>query len=164
MNNSRLGRLVLIVVLLLGLAYFAAPTLRQHFFAATAPRAVEPRGELASWERTTITLFEQSSPAVVQVVALRGGGNDMSGLDENAQPGVGTGTGFLWDDAGNIVINAHVVAGAQRVAVRMASGAVIGGEIAGVAPNYDVAVIRLARTGTLPRPLPIGSSADLKVG
>ena len=101
---------------------------------------------------------------MVQVVAVRGGGADLRGLDENASPGVGTGTGFLWDEAGNIVTNAHVVAGAQRVAVRTASGAVIDGEISGVAPNYDIAVIRLARAGALPRPLPIGTSADLKVG
>jgi 2-alkenal reductase len=161
MNSNRLGRLALIVVLLLALAYLAAPTVRQYFFAATAPRAVEPRGELAGWERTSIALFEQSSPAVVQVVAVRGGA-DLRGLDENA--GVGTGTGFLWDEAGNIVTNAHVVAGAQRVAVRTASGTVIDGEISGVAPNYDIAVIRLTRAGALPRPLPIGTSADLKVG
>jgi S1-C subfamily serine protease len=36
--------------------------------------------------------------------------------------------------------------------------------VGGTAPNYDLAVVRLRTSNTVPRPVAIGSSADLKVG
>jgi S1-C subfamily serine protease len=63
-----------------------------------------------------------------------------------------------------VVTNNHVVAGTTNVAVRFASGEVVGASIVGTAPNYDLAVIRLQNTRNLPRPIAVGSSADLKVG
>jgi hypothetical protein len=43
---------------------------------------------------------------------------------ETEGTGVQSGTGFIWDGAGNIVTNNHVVAGTSELAVRFASGAV----------------------------------------
>jgi S1-C subfamily serine protease len=37
-------------------------------------------------------------------------------------------------------------------------------DIVGTAPNYDLAVVRLRNSQTIPKPVAIGSSADLKVG
>jgi len=163
MLGSRLLRTAIVGVALIAIVMVAAPYARHFFFAATTPRPIEPRADLASLERTTIELFERSSPAVVQVVAQREG-SALGELDSGSGPGVGTGTGFLWDPGGNIVTNAHVVSGARRVAVRTAAGAVIGAEVVGVAPNYDLAVVRVLSVAPLPAPLPVGSSADLKVG
>jgi S1-C subfamily serine protease len=75
-----------------------------------------------------------------------------------------SGTGFIWDRAGNIVTNNHVVSGATGVAIRLASGERLTADIIGVAPNYDLAVIRLRSTQAVLRPVALGSSADLKVG
>jgi 2-alkenal reductase len=156
---------VLAVGLLVLLAFVAAPYVRSYFFSATAPRTVQSRGDLADFERTTIQLFEQSSPSVVQVVAQRAEsaqlGQDFEG---ESSPGIGTGTGFLWDAAGNVITNAHVLSGAGRVAIRTAAGAIINATIVGTAPNYDLAVVRIQGLGSLPAPLPIGTSSDLKVG
>ncbi len=163
MTSARLWRVVAISAVLVAVLLLAAPYARQFFFAATDPRPIAPRGELSGLERTTIELFERSSPAVVQVVAIREGNPVFGGLDGDQQ-GVGSGTGFLWDQAGDIVTNAHVVSGARRVAVRTASGSVINGELIGTAPNHDIAVVRLQGFASLPPPLPIGTSADLKVG
>ena len=49
--------------LLIGL-YALEPYVRAYFFTATAPRAIEARGGLADFERTSITLFERVSPSV----------------------------------------------------------------------------------------------------
>ena len=68
------------------------------------------------------------------------------------------------DEAGDIVTNNHVVAGTVELAVRLSSGSVGRADIVGTAPNYDIAVIRLHDPGPLPPPVPVGSSADLKVG
>jgi S1-C subfamily serine protease len=164
MAGNRLGRAALIGVLLVVIAVLAAPHARQFFLAGTTLRIVQPRGELAGWERTTIEIFEHASPAVVQVVALREGGAGLGELDGDAGARVGSGTGFLWDAAGNIVTNAHVVSGSRQVAVRTAAGQVISGEVAGMAPNHDIAVVRVLTFGSLPTPLPLGTSGDLKVG
>jgi 2-alkenal reductase len=72
---------------------------------------------------------------------------------EDAEGGVQSGTGFVWDQAGNIVTNNHVVAGTSEVAVRLASGEVIDADIVGTAPNYDLGVIRLRNLARLPPPV-----------
>jgi 2-alkenal reductase len=48
--------------------------------------------------------------------------------------------------------------------VRLASGEAVKATIVGIAPHYDLAVIRLASVHELPPPIAVGSSADLKVG
>ena len=70
----------------------------------------------------------------------------------------------MWDRAGNIVTNAHVVAGAQRIAVRTASGRIAPAEAIGIAVNFDLAVVRASTFGAMPPALPIGTSSDLRVG
>ena len=162
--HSTFTRTALLTGLAVVAAFLMAPYLRNYFFAATTPRAVEARGELAEFERTTISLFERASPSVVQVVAQSTPDIGAADLDGHAAPGVGTGTGFLWDSAGNVVTNAHVISGAAQVAIRTASGAILNATTIGLAPNYDLAVVRIQNLTTLPHALPIGSSADLKVG
>jgi S1-C subfamily serine protease len=163
MPNPRLLRTALLALAVVVIALAATPYLRQHFFAATAPRPIEPRGELADFERSTIELFERSSPGVVQVVAQRQNSGRLDELGTDG-PGVGAGTGFVWDRAGNIVTNAHVVVGAQRIAVRTASGRIAAAEPIGIAVNFDLAVVRVSTFGAMPLALPIGTSSDLRVG
>lgn len=151
-----------VAVLVMLTVVLAIPYARQIFFAASVPRVIQPRGDLSSLENSTVELFEQASPSVVQVVALGEGRSRLPGSDDS--PGMESGTGFLWDLAGNIVTNAHVVSGARKVAVRTASGSMLRAEVTGTAPNYDLAVVRVLSMTSLPSPLPVGSSADLKVG
>ena len=84
-----------------------------------------------------------------------------------SSPGGGpssSGTGFIWDHQGHVVTNDHVVQGAKTVALRFASGEVAEAEVIGVAPNYDLAVLRIRNARQPPPPFALGSSADLKVG
>jgi 2-alkenal reductase len=104
-------------------------------------------------------MFERVSPSVVQVAA-RG---PTSPFVEDDTPG-SSGTGFVWDASGHVVTNDHVVQKARVVAVRFASGAVAQADVVGLAPNYDLAVLRVRDPSRLPPPVAIGSSADLKVG
>ena len=160
--SDRLTRILLVAVLIVIGVYVGQPYLERKLYSATTPRPVEPRGNLMEIERTTIDLFERVSPSVVQVVARHDGGDPFQPEAEEAS--MATGTGFIWDPAGHIVTNNHVVQGANAVAVRFGSGPVIGARITGTAPSYDVAVLQLESTRSLPPPLPIGSSDDLKVG
>ncbi|MFD2184270.1 S1C family serine protease [Rhodoplanes azumiensis] len=141
----------------------AQPWIQQFFYSATEPRAIEPRGNLADWEKTTIAIFNRVSPSVVQV-AGRAGGDFFAGAEpDEPNGGAQTGTGFVWDAAGHIVTNAHVVQGASEIAVRLANGEVARATVRGMAPNYDLAVLRIPARA-LPPPIPIGSSGDLQVG
>lgn len=159
---SRLTGIAVLAAVLLGIAIYAEPYARYMMFADTTPRVVQPRGDLASFERTTIDLFEHASPSVVQVVVphMQDPGRNFS----EDSGSVGSGTGFLWDAAGHIVTNAHVVGNARQVMVRTESGKINDADVVGVARNYDLAVVRVRNSGNLPEPLPIGTSNDLKVG
>jgi 2-alkenal reductase len=158
--RDRFTRLALLVLVILLGVLVAQPYIDRALFSATAPRAIESRGDLADIERSTVKMFEQVSPSVVQVAGRRGG-SDLRMTDEE---GVQTGTGFIWDAAGHVVTNDHVVQGTSTIAVRLATGEVVRAEIVGVTPNYDLAVIRLDSPRQLPPPIAIGTSADLKVG
>lgn len=153
-------RMGLLVALLLALAFVGQPYIERVLFAATTPRPVQSRGQLSESERSTIEIFEKVSPSVVQVAAQRTATNPLVEEDGRAA----SGTGFVWDAAGHIVTNNHVVENAGALAVRFASGEVVEADIVGLAPNYDLAVIRARGARQLPRPVAIGSSAELKVG
>jgi 2-alkenal reductase len=116
------------------------------------PRVIQARGTLAESEQATIAIFQSVAPSVVLVIS-----GDPNGFGE-----VGAGTGFVWDEAGHIVTNNHVVQGAQTV-IRLPGGEDIPAEVIGRAPQYDIAVLRLQRTAGAPA-LPLGTSNDLQVG
>jgi 2-alkenal reductase len=77
---------------------------------------------------------------------------------------VQTGTGFIWGTEGHVVTNDHVVVGTSAIAVRLATGEVVRATIVGLAPTYDLAVLKLQNPKQLPPPLAVGVSSSLKVG
>lgn len=136
-----------------------------RLFSETPQVVLTPRGTLSEAERTSIDLFERVSPSVVQVVIRQQDGSNI--LEEDNGGGGGgdkSGSGFIWDTAGNVVTNNHVIGGASDILVRFAAGGTLGAEIVGTAANYDLAVIRLRNPRTPLRPVAIGSSSDLKIG
>jgi len=157
--RDRFLRAVLLVLLALVLVVLARPYIDQALFAAKTPRPIEARGNLADIEKLNIEIFQRASPSVVQIAGVAGGPSAQFGQQE-----VKSGSGFVWDQAGNVVTNNHVVENAQNLQVRLPSGQVTRANVLGTAPNYDLAVIRLNSLGALPPPLAVGTSADLKVG
>lgn len=61
--------------------------------------------------------------------------------------GQGSGSGVIWDDEGRIVTNQHVIAGAQEVAVVLASGAQLDARVVGADERTDLAVVEVERKG-----------------
>src|SRR5215510_7657052 len=167
MRERQLAGLLIVPAAVLLLFFLFQPNLRGYFFSAATPRAVQPRGALADFERTAIELFERTSPSVGHVVVVRQQMDPRIRMERDADPSpqaFGAGTGFVWDRAGNVVTNAHVVGDARRVVVRTASGDTLQADVVGAAPNYDLAVVRIVSRGSIPAAVAIGSSADLKVG
>lgn len=161
--RNRLTSLALIVVVALLGAFVAEPYIARFLFSETTQRVVTPRGDLSASEQTAVALFERASASVVHVFALSGA-RAAFGDDESGGRGGASGTGFVWDAAGHVVTNNHVVQQASRLAIRLASGEIVPAELVGTAPNYDLAVLRLGRMRSPPPPIAIGVSADLKVG
>jgi S1-C subfamily serine protease len=56
-----------------------------------------------------------------------------------------------------VVTNNHVVRGTREVAIRFATGEVVGSSIVGTAPNYDLAVVRLRNKPRSPSATPSAS-------
>jgi putative serine protease PepD len=82
------------------------------------------------------------------------------------QVGGASGTGFVIDEDGTIVTNAHVVGEASQASVRFGdSGSTVDAEVLGSDPSTDLAVLRVdpSSAGTL-RPLTLADSDDVRVG
>ena len=155
-------RFVLFAAIIAGvLVALTVSNIRYSPWTNTVARTVDQRGPLSEAERANIELFERVSPSVVQVAARSAAANP---LDEDEGAGDASGTGFVWDNNGHVVTNNHVVQNGSEVAVKFASGEVAQAEVVGVAPNYDLAVLRIKNARQLPPPVALGSSNDLKVG
>lgn len=127
-----------------------------------APRAVTSRGDLLSDEKSTIALFRQASPAVVNITAL-GVQRDLFTLNLYQIP-QGTGSGFVWDHSGNVITNFHVIQNADAAQVTLADQSNWKARVVGVAPDKDLAVLRIDAPSKRLQPIPIGTSKDLQVG
>ena len=156
-------RLALWVLILLLLLLVARPWLDALFFRfTTEPRAVTPRGDLAADERSTIEIFRNASPSVVFITTQT---HVVDPWTRNVfQVKRGTGSGFVWDSAGHVVTNYHVIEGARSARVRLSDQRSFEAVLVGASESHDLAVLRIAVPLDPPPPVPIGSSRDLQVG
>ena len=76
----------------------------------------------------------------------------------------GTGSGFVWDDAGHVITNFHVIENASEALVKLADGREFKASLVGVSKAHDLAVLRIKVPKERPAPVPIGTSHDLRVG
>ncbi len=131
---------------------------------ASAPAArADDMPDLLPEERNTIRLFERASPSVVFVVN-RGIQRDPWSW-QTAEFLRGTGSGFIWDRAGHIVTNFHVIQGASSVSV-IIDNEEYPARVLGTEPKRDIAVLAIegrARKSDL-RPVALGSDDRLRVG
>jgi S1-C subfamily serine protease len=127
-----------------------------------APRPVTARGELAADEQATIELFEHARDSVVFISTMQQV-RDLWTRDVFSVPR-GTGSGFVWDEAGHVVTNFHVIEGASEATVRLADGRDYRATLVGASPAHDIAVLRIGVGFQRPAPVAVGTSADLEVG
>jgi S1-C subfamily serine protease len=126
------------------------------------PRSVTARGDLAPQEKSTVTLFRQASPSVVHITAIAVQ-RDLFTLKPYQIP-EGTGSGFIWDTTGNVITNFHVIQSADVAQVTLADQSNWKARLVGVAPDKDLAVLKIdAPANRLPA-IPVGTSKDLQVG
>jgi S1-C subfamily serine protease len=130
------------------------------------PREVTARGPLDAEEREAVDLFKNCRDSVVNVDTVVVRQNLRTRAAEVVQ--AGTGSGFVWDDEGRIVTNFHVIREALRLNLKLrvvlADRSQWKVDVVGVAPEYDLAVLKInAPPGQLKK-ITIGTSRDLEVG
>ena len=76
----------------------------------------------------------------------------------------GSGSGFIWDSDGHIVTNYHVIENGREFIVTFGGDETYPAKVVGVAPDKDLAVLKVDAPDELLVPLPVGSSGDLAVG
>jgi S1-C subfamily serine protease len=127
-----------------------APTPEAPLEQASAPRPdpdqVTPRvpsvsaHALIEDERNTIAVFEAAQAATVYVTQKRVVRDWSRGAIEVPS---GSGTGFVWDDRGHVVTNAHVVDGGRAFTITLHDGRTFEATLRGVEPLKDIAVLRM---------------------
>jgi len=128
----------------------------------TTPRTVTARGDLAADEKATIELFEKAKDSVV-FITTRSQVRDFWTRNVFTVPR-GTGSGFIWDDAGHVITNFHVIENASEAIVRLSDGRDYQAALVGTSPAHDIAVLRIGVGFKRPPPVPLGTSHDLRVG
>lgn len=133
---------------------------------ADSDRVVTPRGELGEDETATIEVFEKVAPSVVYI---RTKGFQQTFDGSVATQEFASGTGFVWDEAGHIITNLHVVKDSlqrrrSQLEVQLADNRIFDAEFVGAVSKHDIAVLRIDAEPSQLIPITIGSSDDLKVG
>jgi S1-C subfamily serine protease len=107
-----------------------------------------------------IEVYRKVNPSVVNVTNLA---RVELFAEEEAIP-QGEGSGFVWDDQGHIVTNAHVVEGADEVQVTLYDGLTLPARVVGVDLDSDLAVVKIESHGQELRPVELGNIDEVVVG
>jgi 2-alkenal reductase len=109
-------------------------------------------------DEVLVNLYERVSPGVVNIeISLK---NQQGDLQD-----VGLGSGFVYDNQGHIITNAHVEAEADELRVKFPDGIVLPATVVGDDAYSDIAVLKVdPPAGYVFYPLELGDSSTLKVG
>jgi len=153
--------LLLAIFLLMGyeVARWTSPWFRRP---ATDVRPVTARGDLADDEKSTIALFKHAGPSVAYITTLTQMRSIWTGVVTEVPQG--TGSGIVWDDAGDILTNFHVIQNAPAARVTLWNHKTYEARIVGVSAAHDLAVLRINAPQAELQPVLIGTSSDLQVG
>ena len=149
-----------IIIMAFFALWFGGSYLQVAFFSEKNARSITPRGALADFEKTSVELFEKTAPSVAYIFPIK----QQIDFFGRRQTQRSTGSGFVWDRAGHIITNFHVIKGADQVFVRLDTGQPARAKVIGSSPDHDLAVLRVKELPGKLVPIPVGTSSDLKIG
>jgi len=158
------------VLVVLSLGCLAVPTVTRQVetvvptpttMPTAAPMVVAPPDAALENLQTQVEAVYAAAGDSVVNIAVTTIGHDFF---FNPIPQEGTGSGFVYDGAGHIITNFHVVDGAEEINVTFKDGTTIMAEVVGEDPTYDLAVVKVDPDAYPMRPLPLGDSASLRIG
>lgn len=119
--------------------------------------SISPRPHTGDNSSAITSAAEQVSPAVVTITVEAAAATDPFSLPET-----GIGSGIIYDTAGWILTNRHVVGEATTVTVDLNDGRQVQGTVYGVDTLTDLAIVKITATDL--HAAPIGDSAQLQPG
>ncbi len=124
-----------------------------------------PASESRSNGLTARDIYKRAAPGVVFVRA-RSVQQTQSPFEvfPRQQENVSTGSGFVLDDKGHILTNAHVVASSTDVRVSFSDHRTVTARVIGKDPDTDLAVLAVSPKGKMLHPLELGDSSAVRVG
>ena len=135
----------------------------QRLAPPAGPDSAAPIPEgLDQQERRDIEVFRRAANSVVSITSLSRR-RDFFSMNVFEIP-QGSGSGFLWDEEGHVVTNYHVIENGNRFSITLADGSAWDASVVGIAPNHDIAVLKIDNLGDEAQPLSVGRSRDLVVG
>jgi 2-alkenal reductase len=169
-NAKRLAAVVLVAMIAVFAFYIGTQTIAtqaradiQDWPSAAPAQQVLP-AEVSADEQLYASIYDQIAPSVVSinVVARSGGSGSFDGFGDGLAEG--TGTGFIIDTAGHIVTNNHVVDGAVQIEINFFDGRIVRGEVVGLDPDSDLAVVKVDVPAETLQPIALADSDELFVG
>ena len=104
---------------------------------------------------TAAAVYKQDSPSVVTITDI------ISGRQGSGQA---TGSGIVLDTSGDILTNAHVIAGGQQIRVTFSDGRTVNATVVGSSSSADLAVLRVSVAASTLHPVTLGNSDSVQVG
>ena len=146
------------------LAAEARPVLDRQSFVATAVQRSGPAVvTLETAKRIQSSGASGLPPGLMEDPMFRYFFGSPGAMRQRSQIQRGQGSGVLFDSAGLLLTNAHVVEGAEKLTVGLSDGRRISGRVVGKDSLTDLAVVRLEGKGPWPT-AKLGNSDQLKVG
>jgi len=161
-----------------------APALPAPTQVAPAPAQVSTSSGasgdlLAAYQGTLENIYNSVSPSVVNIrvvqkVAASNTTSQLPGFPffslPQGQQGApqqyqaALGSGFVWDQKGDIVTNNHVVSGADKIEVTFSDGSIVAATLVGADPDSDLAVVKVNVDASQLHPVQMTDSNAVKVG
>jgi S1-C subfamily serine protease len=144
----------------LGAGVYAALDPDTHTTTVVREAPAEPV-EATSSPTSVSSVYQAARESVVEITVA--GASQETPFGEAPQPR-GQGSGFVYDDQGHVITNAHVVDNAESYTVTMPDGKRYDAELVGVDQSTDLAVIKVDAPAGAIKPLRLGDSDALRVG
>ena len=135
--------------------------------ASPAPVAAPRFGALGDLEAALQNIYSQVNPSVVAIDVVMNATTASPNFPSNhpnVGPSAALGSGFVWDTAGHIVTNNHVVDGATSIRVTFFDGSTAPAKLVAADPDSDLAVIVVNVPANQLTPVQMGDSTQVKVG
>jgi len=125
--------------------------------AHAAPAAAATAGTATTVQSTSLSsttaesIYKQVSAGVVTITSNVGNGQAI-------------GSGIVLDTSGDILTDAHVIAGARQMQVTLSNGQTVAAALVGSNPAADLAVIRVSVPASSLHPVTLGNSDSVQIG
>jgi putative serine protease PepD len=149
----------LLAAVAVGIASYAAVA---HDGSKTVVREVTVSGgtpTAATSVASAVSVFQSANKGVVEITVSTS--SSPYGGQGQAQA---QGSGFVYDGAGHIITNEHVVEGANSISVRFWNGATYKATLVGTDASTDIGVIKVDAPASVLHPIALGNSSAVQVG